>query len=61
VPATDRTPFTGSATQVADDIADLATGGIEHVYVMLPYVTRDRDEYFDRMAELHDAVRSTGL
>jgi hypothetical protein len=27
----------------------------------LPAAGRDRDEYFDRMAQLHDAVRSTGL
>ncbi|MCO8277803.1 LLM class flavin-dependent oxidoreductase [Actinoplanes sp. TRM 88003] len=55
----DRKPFTGSARQLAADIAELAEGGVDHVYATLPYVVRDRNEYYDRLAELHAAVRAT--
>jgi probable F420-dependent oxidoreductase len=61
VPGADREPFTGSATQLAADIAELAKGGIDHVYVTLPFVVRDRNEYYDRMAEVHAAVREAGV
>jgi len=61
VPEADRAPFTGSAAQLATDIAELAKGGIDHVYVTLPFVVRDRNEYYDRMAEVHAAVRATGV
>jgi probable F420-dependent oxidoreductase len=56
-----RPPFTGSVAQVVEDIADLAKGGIDHVFVAVPFVVRDRNECFDRMAELHAAVRAAGL
>ncbi|MEV4343562.1 TIGR03619 family F420-dependent LLM class oxidoreductase [Actinoplanes sp. NPDC049596] len=61
VPAEGRQPFTGSVDQVTTDITELAAGGIEHAYLTLPYVSRDRNEYFDRMAEIHAAVRGAGL
>ncbi|MCO8275475.1 TIGR03619 family F420-dependent LLM class oxidoreductase [Actinoplanes sp. TRM 88003] len=59
VPEGDRKPFTGSAGQLAADIAELAEGGVDHVYATLPYVVRDRNEYYDRLAEFHASVRET--
>ena len=46
--------------------ADALTGAVKDrraavPFKLLPYVTRNRDEYFDQMAELHAAVRAAGL
>jgi probable F420-dependent oxidoreductase len=61
VPAAGRQPYTGSVAQVLEDVAELARGGVGHVYLSLPYVARDRNENLDRMAELHAAVREAEL
>jgi probable F420-dependent oxidoreductase len=61
VPAEGRQPFTGSVAQLVDDIAVLAEGGVEHVYVPIPYYVRDKAEAYEKMAELHDAVRAAKL
>lgn len=61
LPAGERPPFGGSVAQVVDDIAELVKGGIDHVYVPIPYIVRDKNECFDRMAEFHAAVREAGL
>lgn len=61
LPAEGRPPFTGSIPQIVDEIAELAKGGVDHVFMSIPFMVRDRNENFDRMAEFHAAVRGAGL
>ncbi|WP_432828732.1 TIGR03619 family F420-dependent LLM class oxidoreductase [Dactylosporangium sp. CA-092794] len=60
-PAAGRAPFTGSAAQIVEDMAQLAEGGVGHAYVTIPYVTAGRGEYFDRMAEFHAEFHAAKL
>jgi probable F420-dependent oxidoreductase len=61
LPAEGRPPFTGSIAQIVEEIAELAKGGVDHVFVAVPFLVRDKNECFDRMAELHAAVRGAGI
>jgi probable F420-dependent oxidoreductase len=61
VPSQGRAMGAGSLEQKVEDIAGLAEAGVGHVYVTLTNAVKGIDEYVDRAAELHAAVRATGL
>ncbi|MER7007519.1 TIGR03619 family F420-dependent LLM class oxidoreductase [Dactylosporangium sp. NPDC000555] len=61
VPPQRRKPYTGSVDQIVGDIAQLAEAGVDHVFVTVPNVARDMDEYVDVAADFHARIRAAGL
>ncbi|MGI5241074.1 LLM class F420-dependent oxidoreductase [Dactylosporangium sp. CA-139066] len=56
-PGEDRRPYTGSIEQIADDIAQLAEAGVDHVFLTVANVVEDMDEYVDVAGRFYSAVR----
>jgi len=61
VPSRDRQPFTGSLTQVLDDVVALAEAGVSHLYVSLPLAATDLKELIELSEQWYAAVRGAGL
>jgi probable F420-dependent oxidoreductase len=58
---TERQPYGGRPAELMEDVAALASAGVEHVFLQLSNVVSDVDELVDRAAELHAAARDAGL
>ena len=58
----DRSPFQGSAAQIAEDLAAHAeSSGLDAFFFEVQGGARDAEELKDVAAELHEAVRATGI
>ncbi|HTJ39833.1 MAG TPA: LLM class F420-dependent oxidoreductase, partial [Dactylosporangium sp.] len=53
----ERRPYTGSIEQIAGDIAQLAEAGVDHVFVTVPTVAEDMDEYEDIAGRFYTAIQ----
>jgi probable F420-dependent oxidoreductase len=61
VTTAERAPYAGDFDQLTEDIAALAEGGVDHVFLACTSGTRSRSELLDWAAGFHAAVRSAGL
>ena len=56
-----RPPYAGDFDQLTEDIAALAAGGVEHVFLACTSGTRSLSQLLDWAAEFHRTVRAAGL
>ncbi|GAA0222407.1 TIGR03619 family F420-dependent LLM class oxidoreductase [Cryptosporangium japonicum] len=61
VPSAGRAPYTGSPAQLMEDLAELAAGGVEHVYLTLPYGFGNLKELIDAAEQVYAAAQESGL
>ncbi len=61
VSTSERAPYAGDFDQLTEDIAALAEGGVEHVFLACTSGTRSVSQLLDWAAEFHGTVRAAGL
>jgi hypothetical protein len=61
VSSAERAPYAGSPAQLMEDLAELAAGGVEHVYLTLPYGFSDLKELIDAAEQVYGAAQEAGL
>jgi probable F420-dependent oxidoreductase len=61
VPERDRQPYTGSISQVIQDLVALAEAGVEEIILTLPFLVGSVPELADLAAEFHQRIREAGI
>jgi probable F420-dependent oxidoreductase len=61
VPERDRRPYTGSISQVMQDVVALGEAGVAEIILTVPNLARSVPHYVDLAEEFHQRIRQAGI